>query len=80
MTTLKRWGRKAWKRFQAFGQVLGDFIGRLILTVFYFTVMLPLGIGVRLFSDPLDLRAGEGSAWRDHGPSDRALDEGRRQY
>lgn len=78
--SLKRWGQRAWRRFQRFGQLVGDFIGRLILTLFYFTLLMPFGLGVRLFTDPLNLKPDVHSGWRKHGSSDRELDEGRRQY
>lgn len=80
MASLRAWGRRFWKWFQRFGQIVGDFIGRLILTLFYFTVLLPFGIGVRLFADPLEVDPDGESGWREHGPTDRTLEEGRRQY
>lgn len=39
----------------AFAHRMGNYQGRLILAFFYFTVVLPFGISVRLFSDPLAL-------------------------
>ena len=45
-----------WKRWKAFGRRAGDFLGRLLMTVFYFTLAAPFGLIVRFFSDPLKLR------------------------
>jgi hypothetical protein len=39
-----------------FARRMGNYQGRLILAFFYFTVVLPFGVPVRLFSDPLALR------------------------
>jgi hypothetical protein len=37
---------RAWKRI---GRAIGDLIGRLVLTVFYFTIFVPFAVGVRVF-------------------------------
>jgi hypothetical protein len=58
MTLLK----KIWKKWRAFGQIMGDFVARIFMTVFYFTVAVPFGIGVRLLKDPLHLKSKE-TAW-----------------
>ena len=56
--------------------VLGEFNSRVILGVFYFVVMAPLGFLMRRFRDPLDrsLTDGRGSDWirRERQPVDRA--------
>ena len=48
--------RKQWKRFKAWwmpiAEVIGNFMNRLVLSAFYFVIVLPFGLGVRLFSDP----------------------------
>ena len=43
----------AWNRLKVIAAILGDVNGRLVLTAFYFTVLMPFGIGSALFSDPL---------------------------
>lgn len=45
--------KKAWT---GFAHRMGNYQGRLILVFFYFTVVLPFGIPVMLFSDPLASR------------------------
>lgn len=64
----------AWKRF---GQILGDLIARIVLTVFYFTIFLPFGLGVRLFADPLDIQR-KGAAWKMRTTQVRTLKDARR--
>ena len=49
--------RQAWKKWRAFGKVMADFVARIFMTVFYFTIAVPFGIGVRLFKDPLRLKS-----------------------
>lgn len=41
LTTLWR----AWKRI---GMLIGDVIARIVLTLFYFTIFVPFGLGFRL--------------------------------
>jgi len=36
--------KKAWKKWRAFGQMMGDFVARIFMTVFYFTLAIPFGI------------------------------------
>ena len=67
---------KAWKRI---GQFIGDFIGRLFLMLFYYTIVLPFGVGVRLFSDSLDMRAGRSPAWHERQPVPVSLEAGHEQ-
>jgi len=46
----------AWKRFNLVALVIGDVQGRIIITAFYFTILLPFGIASRLLTDPLRQR------------------------
>jgi len=76
METLKRiWA--AWKRF---GKLIGDIVGRIVLTLLYFTIVLPFGVGVRLFSDPLKIKpALVSSFWHQRESTNSTLEEVRRQ-
>src|ERR1700758_4478331 len=49
--------KTVWRRWRAFGKVMGDFVTRIFMTVFYFTIAIPFGIGVRLFKDPLKMKS-----------------------
>ena len=76
MNTLSRiW--QAWKRI---AQVIGDFIGRIVLTVFYFTIFMPFGLGMRLFSDPLMIKLKINKHWLERTTRDLSLEDVRRQY
>ena len=72
--------RKVWEAWKHAGQVIGDFIGRVILTVFYFTIFVPFGLGVRLLSDPLRLKRAMSSYWLSRGTTDLTLEDARRQF
>ena len=48
--------RSLWNRWKAFGQKVADFQARLILTLVYFIIVLPFGLFVRWFSDPLQMK------------------------
>jgi hypothetical protein len=45
-----------WKRFNVLQSIVADIVGRIIATVFYFVIILPFGLGSRLFSDPLHIK------------------------
>ena len=36
----------AWDRFKIIAGIVGDVQGRVIVTLFYFTILVPFGIGV----------------------------------
>ena len=72
--------RRLWRAWQRFGHFMGDLLARVVLTVFYFTILLPFGLAVRLFSDPLNIRrAGIRPAWLARETGDRTLEQERRQ-
>jgi hypothetical protein len=45
---------KIWSLWKRWGRWLGDAVARLVLSVLYFTIVLPFGLIVRLTSDRLD--------------------------
>lgn len=65
------------ERFEVLSQILIDAQAWFLSTLFYFTVMIPFGIGVRLFSDPLAIKGS--AAWLQREPVGRSLEEARRQ-
>ena len=50
--------KKFWRGWMRFGHFMGDIVGRVVLTIFYFTIMLPFSVIVTLFCDPLDMKQG----------------------
>lgn len=69
-----------WQIWMKIARVIGDFIGRLVLTVFYFTIFLPFGLGVRLFGDPLDLRHNKTAGWIERITPEAKIDEAHRLF
>ena len=73
--------KRVWQLWKRVGQAIGDFIARVVLSVFYFTIFVPFGLGVRLLSDPLGVKAhGNPGWWLDRETRDRALEDARRQF
>jgi hypothetical protein len=72
--------RCAWEQWKIIAHKIGVFQSKVILNIFYFLIIFPFGLGVRLFSDPLRLRRQNGSNWiskiAEHSIGERA----RRQY
>jgi hypothetical protein len=71
---------KFWHHWRAFGQFLGDWLGRVVLTIFYFTVFVPFGLGVRIFGDPLHIKSIPAQLWRSRSTGDQTLEDVLRQY
>ena len=72
--------RKGWQAWKRIGQLIGDLMGRLVLTVFYFTLFMPFGLGVRFFGDPLAIRPPSHAKWLERRTQDLTLDDARRLF
>jgi hypothetical protein len=72
--------RKFWHAWKRIGQFIGDQVGRVVLTVFYFTLFMPFALGVRLFGDPLAIRPSHRAAWLERKTQDLTLDDSRRLF
>ena len=72
--------RKIWEYWLAFGRFLGNLIGRVILSIFYFTIMLPFGIGVALFGDPLKRKNKSPNYWLTREATSTTLEDALRQF
>ncbi len=71
--------RRAWESWKRFGKKVGDLQARVLLTVFYFVILAPFGLGMRA-ADPLGLRrAGEGWRVRPPAPGGDPVARARRQ-
>jgi hypothetical protein len=72
--------RKVWEGWKRVGQAIGDFMGRAVLTLFYYTIFMPFGLGTRFFSDPLDIKENrQQPKWVSRQTTDRTLEDARRQ-
>jgi hypothetical protein len=75
--------RDLWNRWLVLAQKIGKFQSRIVLTVAYFVIVLPFGLGVRLLADPLRIRrqpADASSNWSARQTHDVDLDASHRQF
>ena len=55
-TTFTQNLKNLWDRWKRLARKIGDFQARVILTVLYAVAVLPFGLMVRVFSDPLHIK------------------------
>jgi hypothetical protein len=56
--------RRIWDGWKKIARKIGDFNARVILTIFYFILLLPFAILVKWLSDPLEIKKGAAKGWR----------------
>ena len=71
--------QKIWAGWKRFGQFMGDLLGRIVLTVFYFTIFLPFGLFTTLFGDPLDKKP-KAPHWIERTTGDRTMPEAQKEF
>jgi hypothetical protein len=57
--------KKAWAAWKALAHKIGNFQARVILSIFYASLVLPFGLAARWFSDPLRIKK-RPEQWLDH--------------
>ena len=57
--------KRMWQAWKRIAHRIGNFQARVLLTVFYAILVLPFGVVVRLFSDPLRIKR-RPAAWLNH--------------
>ena len=73
--------QKLWMEWKTFAFRMGNFQGRLILLLFYFTIVTPFGIINRFFRDPLYLKKPTGDSFRfTLTTPKKKIEDARRQY
>lgn len=72
--------RRAWERWKRIAHAIGVFQTRLIMSLLYFVIVLPLGLVVRVVGDPLGLRKPAGSNWQRLEPHPRSLESAHQQF
>jgi len=70
--------RKIWAGWKRVGGLIGDFVGRLVLTLLYFTLVLPFGLITRIGRDPLALRRDQPPRWIERDKPESTFDEASR--
>lgn len=78
---MKNLMKEVWLKWKKFAFLFGTFMSHLILSIIYFTVILPYGLGVRIFSDPLLIKSKpSGSGWRPFPKIEATLKRFSKQY
>jgi hypothetical protein len=73
--------KRIWTYFSAFSQRIGNYQSRMLLALFYFVIVFPFGIGVRLISNPLRIRRRpDRSSWVARERTDTNLESARSQF
>jgi len=70
--------KKLWAAWKRIAHRIGDFQARVLLTVIYAVLVLPFGLAIRLFSDPLKIKK-RPAKWTDHTQDVIDLEWARRQ-
>jgi hypothetical protein len=68
----------AWARFKIIAAIIGDIQGRVISTLFYFTILVPFSLIARVATDPLHVRDRK-PAWLERAAISDSLEDARRQ-
>ena len=71
--------KNLWQRWQKVAKKIGDFQARLILSLFYILIVLPIGLIARMFSDPLALKK-TAARWHAKQSSPARIEDARRQF
>jgi hypothetical protein len=70
--------KRAWQAWKKIAHKIGNFQARILLTLFYAVLVLPFGIVVRLFSDPLRINR-RPADWLNHPDEAYDMQWARRQ-
>ena len=70
---------RAWAAWKQLARLIGEFNGRIALTLLYAVLIVPVGLVLCLVADPLKRRQPQTSNWTPRPPAPATLDEARRQ-
>ncbi len=72
--------RQLWQEWKILARHIGNFQARVLITLVYFTLILPFGLGVSLFADPLQMkRPRAASHWLSRETRDLNLERAKTQ-
>jgi hypothetical protein len=73
--------RRLWERWKVIAHKIGTFQSRVLLNIFYFVILAPFGLGVKLFADPLRIKQQNHSHWlRNDSKPAPVCESARRQF
>ncbi len=70
--------RRLWEAWKRLAHLVGNFQARVLLTLVYFVLVLPFGLAVRLWADPLRIKRRQ-VEWLSHPNDPTDMDWARRQ-
>jgi hypothetical protein len=78
---LTKAARQLWQRWKQIARKIGDFQARVLMTIFYYVILGPIALVLRLSSDPLAIKGTTPRGWKDtekrHG---EPMEQSRRQF
>jgi hypothetical protein len=74
------WYKRLWDGWMTVARVIGNFNARLIISLFYFIFMVPLGLVMGTARDFLGIREKPSSSWQHKPGQPRSVEEGRKQF
>jgi len=75
------WFNRLWHSWTVFARRMGNFQGRVLLAFFYFVLVAPFALLLRLFGDPLHLKARQASSfWLDRAQPEADFEQLRSQF
>ena len=73
--------RKLYQKWMVIANAIGNFNSRVVLSILYALVVLPFGLLVKIFLDPLRIkRSARGKGWSDVEAPTLTVEDGRRQF
>jgi hypothetical protein len=67
--------RRAWEGWKRIAKKIGDFQSRLILILFYFVILAPFELLLKIGSDTLHVKSRSEPLWRARHPDERTHQE-----
>ncbi len=72
--------RQLWQEWLVLARHIGNFQARVLITLVYFTFILPFGLVSALFADTLRMkRVPAGAVWQERSTRDLDLEQARKQ-
>jgi hypothetical protein len=72
--------RIVWEAWKSVARKISNFQARILLTLFYFLIVLPFALALRWISDPLAIKPRTPRGWRPKVSEATDLESARRQY
>jgi hypothetical protein len=72
--------RAAWAHWKKIAHAVGVVQTRVLMVIFYFIAVLPIGLVMRLAGDPLHLKRPARGNWTPHRHQEPSVDRARQQF